>query len=143
MSWAELSFDPRPLIASYVARGGVIHRVPFGVSGLSARRQARDAARAGNLRKYGMPFVPVAARALVIAGRITIAEARIDLVFAALLDGAPTLTDLSATLNMSPHRMRAVVELLERDGYVKREARALRVLATPQRPSWTNYVRAA
>lgn len=139
----RLSFDPAPLLAAFFARGGFIRHFPFGVSGLSARRQAQDAARAGNLRRYGVEFAPVEARAIVIAGRITIAEARIDLVFAALMGGAPTLHDLSATLNMSPHRVRAVVQLLERDGYVKREARALRVIPKPQRPSWTNYVRAA
>lgn len=159
MSWAELKFvlnavsktagDPRPLIADYFARGGQITRVPFAVSGYHTRARVLAAGRRGWVSKYGITAVPAESLGAVAAGLITLAEARVDLVWSALIarsDSAakkPTLTDIGRALGLYPHQVAPVIAVLARDGFVQREARALTLIPRPCQPSWINYVRAA
>ena len=91
------------LVEDFLARGGVIVRVPAGVSGhqYGFRACARAAGRYGLLRRFGLTHMDNEARSLVLSGDLSLAAARAPLVWEAIARrGEASIEDLHRGLTL-------------------------------------------
>lgn len=102
----------RQLVAEFIARGGVVAQIPFGVGAeiWSTRfaAAARSASRLGWLRRFGVTHLPAGCVAAFLDGRISIAGTRAPFVWAAAkgADGKPV-----SWIAHQAHCNRAIAEL--------------------------------
>lgn len=140
--------DVARLVADYLDRGGIVTQVAFGVSGhcYGFRVSATTAGRIGWWKRYGLKGVPADAKREILRGHISLAAARVELVWDALAAGDHGLvfTEVMAATSLAQEPAENTLELLLRSGHARKVMNGrVRFEAVPPRPTWTQWLQAA
>lgn len=115
----------RVLVVRYLAKGGMVIHIPFGVSGAAWLTRftaaARGAGKLGWIRRYGIGQVPADAVGAILDGRIPITAARVTKVWRAARapDGAP-LSWIAHRVGVHRSSVERTLQLLLESGDVER-----------------------
>jgi hypothetical protein len=147
-----MSYDAATVeaIDRYFESGGVIHRIPFGVSGFEMFWEDaahRRFAFVGWLRKYGEHRLPTDALDCLQAGLLTIVQARAPLVWITAFDLGPdnaTAHAIAKNIHATDASVRRSLELLECRRYILRLFRrggrvSFQALGT-RAPDWRQFM---
>jgi hypothetical protein len=139
-------------IDRYFASGGVIHYIPFGVSGFADAMMVADArhyAYLGWLRRYGERQLPADALVYLRAGLVTIVQARAPVVWStvAVLGRRDADTArIAQTISATESSVRRTLELLSCRGHVRRvrvQGRVRYEAVGESPPDWREFMERA
>lgn len=136
------------LVLRFLAQGGRVNVVPFGVSGESWNfgKTARQSGAWGAFRRYGGLHIEPEALPYIAAGELTAAQARVGFVWALLRRRGPlTVDELAAALRLSERTARATLRALEAmaavDVVLTSGPKKLRALERMRPPHWSDYLK--
>lgn len=134
------------IVNGWIARGGRILQVPFGISGkvYGFRELSVVYGMRGWVERFGIRHVPADSLPFIMTGELSVPAARAGLVWHQVQNqgGRASVGSLMRSMGLSQACIEAALDQLEHRGAVRRAGeRPARFTALGAAPSWEDFIR--